>query len=466
MEYVTSEADSTSTAASPYSTGGGGTVLEHRYGAIILAHLLSGDSVTELGDDVAPVQVTFQASAFSSVDDLVISGRSADGNERRVSIGVRRDPSLVPSEAASVRLVSSYLRVVHDHWPEVHAGRWRLALAVASPNTSVRQVAALAGIAREAPNESLFRTEVARPGRTSQPVRSRLKQLDAVVVAAADHAAVGTSAVPATELTWRLLSALRLRELRLEGVDEVDRTTTVTRLRAVTRDGTPEAGDALFSRLAELAGRYAPAAATMTETSLRRDLAGTLLGRSPACTQAGPRSPMQAVDAWRDGHDVYVRQERGDRIITLGTDNYFNLTEMASTRPELPVQIPQSISGRVAEAFDPLLTFAESEPGRAVEDAWPPLRVITEKVYRHLLDRQPRHKVIDMVSDLARTSAVEGGWVDAAYPLYYWPIDLEDRQKRVPTVSEAKVYLFLAKALATALLLAAENPPHTGSSTF
>jgi len=26
-------------AASPYSTGGGGTVLEHRYGAVLLAHL-------------------------------------------------------------------------------------------------------------------------------------------------------------------------------------------------------------------------------------------------------------------------------------------------------------------------------------------------------------------------------------------------------------------------------------------
>src|SRR5512132_4073331 len=94
----------TPTAASPYSTGGGGTVLEHRYGAVLLAHLLTGDPVTELGDDLAPVQVAFQASAFSPVDDLVVGGRSADGAQRQGSIGVRRNPSLIPSDEPSVQL--------------------------------------------------------------------------------------------------------------------------------------------------------------------------------------------------------------------------------------------------------------------------------------------------------------------------------------------------------------------------
>lgn len=222
----------------PYSTGGGGTVLEHRYGAVLLAHLLCGDPVAELGDDVAPVQMIFQASAFSPVDDLVVSGRSADGNERRVSIGVRRDPGLVPSEEASVRLVSSYLQVVSEYWPEVAAGRWRLALAVASPNAAVQQVAALAVIAQAEPDESLFRAAVARSGRKA---RERLKHLDAVVNAAAVRAGVDTSSVSSSELTWRLLSALRLRELRLEGVDGADRTTAVARLRSVTRDDAPAA---------------------------------------------------------------------------------------------------------------------------------------------------------------------------------------------------------------------------------
>jgi hypothetical protein len=203
-----------------------------------------------------------------------------------VSIGVRRDPSLVPSEEASVHLVGSYLRVVSEHWPEVQSGRWRLALAVAGPNAAVQQVRTLAGIARDVPDDAVFRAEVGRPGRTTGQVRRRLDHLDAVVAAAAVDAGVDTGAVAARELTWRLLSALRLRELRLEGVDDADRTAAVEGLRAATRDGTPAAADALFSRLAELAGRYAPAAAIKTEVTLRRDLVGTPLGRSPARAQA------------------------------------------------------------------------------------------------------------------------------------------------------------------------------------
>jgi hypothetical protein len=90
-------------AASPYSTGGGGTVLEHRYGATLLSCLLSGNPAPELGDDATLESVTFQASAISPVDDLVVAGRTPDGGERRVSIGVRRAPTLVRSDHASLQ---------------------------------------------------------------------------------------------------------------------------------------------------------------------------------------------------------------------------------------------------------------------------------------------------------------------------------------------------------------------------
>jgi hypothetical protein len=42
--------------STPYSTGGGGTVLEHVYGATLLADLLTGDPVPMLGDDAVPMQ--------------------------------------------------------------------------------------------------------------------------------------------------------------------------------------------------------------------------------------------------------------------------------------------------------------------------------------------------------------------------------------------------------------------------
>ncbi|MBT2367134.1 hypothetical protein J7E88_17925 [Streptomyces sp. ISL-10] len=289
--------------ASPYSTGGGGTVLEHRYGALLLSHLLTADPVTELGDDVTPHEIGFQASAYSAVDDLVLSGRSVDGTQCQVSIGVRRDPSFVASDQASVELIGSYLRVMHDHAQEVDEGRWRLALVVASPNPHVRQLRELAGIARDTLDEKQFRSEVSRAERTNRGVRERLRHFDAVVASAAMGAGAKMNGMPTAELTWRLLGALRMREVRLEGIDETDRTITVGRLRSVVEAGTADAADRLFSRLCELVGRYAPAAATKTANSLRRDLVGFALTERSAegddtedLDTAGPHPPVVRSD--------------------------------------------------------------------------------------------------------------------------------------------------------------------------
>jgi hypothetical protein len=282
------EPSSAPLAAPPYVTGGGGIVLEHRYGATLLAALLTGDPVPALGADATPVLVRFQASAFSPVDDLLVTGRTADGGQRRVSAGVRRAPALTASDEKSVPLIATYLRVVTGSWDEVQAGRWRLALAVASPNPAVRQVKELAVIAKANGTEAGFRDDAARPGRTSQDVRDRLVHLDALVQAALDDPKLKVSpgGAAAGELTWRLLSSLQAPEMRLEGADESDQVTAVAQLRAVTRDGSAASAAALFGQLAILADRYAPAGAEVTELMLRRDLSGTPLARSPSYRHA------------------------------------------------------------------------------------------------------------------------------------------------------------------------------------
>jgi hypothetical protein len=238
-----------------------------------------------LGDDVTPEAILFQASSSSPVDDLVVIGRAPDGSERRLSIGVRRDPGLVASDTASAELLVSYLRIVTEHWARVRSGHWRLALAVAGWNPAAKQLHDLARFAREAPDEASFRAAIKRPGGTNAQVRSRLEHIDALVGEAASDPKVTTECTP-EELTWRVLHQLSVLDLRLEGVDGSDRTDTVRRLRTIVPDGSVDGADALFARLGELSDRYAPAEARVNETSLRRDLQGVVVDRNPTYAAA------------------------------------------------------------------------------------------------------------------------------------------------------------------------------------
>ncbi|MFK4144538.1 hypothetical protein [Streptomyces sp. NPDC004065] len=288
--------------ASPYSTGGGGTVLEHRFGAVLLAHLLLSDPVPALGDDVMPVAVRFQDSRFSAVDDLIVVGDTASGAQRRLSIGVRRAPSFTSSDDSTADLLVSYLRVVTDHWDEASAGRWRLALAVASPNPAVQQVRELAVIAHGQPDGESFRAAVEQAGRTNGAVRTRLTHLDALIAQAAASQKVSTE-TPDAELTWRVLHVLWLWELRLEGVEESDRTAVVGRLRSVVPDSSVAAADALFEALERLSRSYAPAGASVTGSMLRRQLSGTaVVDRSPSHAAA-----WRVLDALSETAENLVR---------------------------------------------------------------------------------------------------------------------------------------------------------------
>src|SRR5260370_239847 len=178
----------------------------------------------------------------------------------------------------------------------------RCRLVAASPSTAAVQPRALAERARASVDEAGFRAEVAGPGRASQGVRERLPHIDALVVRAAEEAGIDRDEVGAGELTWRLLAHLRVRELRLEGADQADRTIAVSSLRAVTGDGALAAADRVFSRLAGLAGGDAPAAAGGPRVGRRRDLAGGAARRllpPPAAAEWGPPEPgvRRAVDA-------------------------------------------------------------------------------------------------------------------------------------------------------------------------
>lgn len=72
------------------------------------------------------------------------------------------------------------------------------------------------------------------------------------------------------DLTWRVLSHLTVRTLRLEWTERADRTAAVDTLQSVLHDGTPATADALFSRIEELVGAWASQAAVLTQSVIRR----------------------------------------------------------------------------------------------------------------------------------------------------------------------------------------------------
>jgi hypothetical protein len=169
--------------ASPYATGGGGVTLEHTYGATLLAAVLTGGPVPGLGDDMRPMRVQMQAGG--AVDDYVVDGENfRTGTRRRLSVGVRRNPTMAPGDKKFVKLLEDFVRTVVDHATEVDSDSWRLALALAGPHTGAAQTKTLTDFARSQADNESFRETVGRDGVTTAEVRTRLGLLDQAVVAA------------------------------------------------------------------------------------------------------------------------------------------------------------------------------------------------------------------------------------------------------------------------------------------
>src|SRR5680860_1462608 len=99
------ETDKSRHTTSPYSTGGGGTRLEHRLGTVLLVRLLNAEPVLELGER-APDRVAFQQSPATSVDDLVATAIDAAGTSIRLEIAVRRSPKFIRSNEKTKELIA------------------------------------------------------------------------------------------------------------------------------------------------------------------------------------------------------------------------------------------------------------------------------------------------------------------------------------------------------------------------
>ncbi|MDP8910230.1 MAG: hypothetical protein M3N47_14205 [Chloroflexota bacterium] len=265
------ETDERRTAASPYSTGGGGTRLEHRLGTVLLVRLLTAEPVLELGER-APDRVAFQQSPATRVDDLVATASAAGGTSIRLDIAVRRSPKFIRSNKKTNDLVAALVRAdfdaERDSEPLVER---RLAVAVSGRQAHSQEIAELAVVARGQSTAEEFVELIRTPRKFA--TRSRLDHLLDMVAAALAEIADDDAGTP-EHRCWSLLRRLWIMQVDLETDHEGDWTRLVRDLKPVAVDPSDEAAVALRDRLEQLSAELARSAGAVDAATLRRHLHG------------------------------------------------------------------------------------------------------------------------------------------------------------------------------------------------
>jgi hypothetical protein len=262
-------------AASPYSTGGGGTRFEHRVGTVFLARLLTVGSVFELAER-APNRVAFQQSPATSVDDIIVTAFAADGvSSVRLEIAVRRSPDFVKSDAKTNKLVEALVRAdlkaERDSDPLIDR---RLAVVVSGRQAHAQQLSELAVVARGQSNADEFVELIRTPGKFA--TKSRLDHLIGMVTTALGEIN-DEDAGTAKDRCWSLLRRLWIIQVDLEPGREGDWTALIDVLKPIARTQSHAAAVALRDRLEQLSAELAQTAGAIDAAALRRRLHGELV---------------------------------------------------------------------------------------------------------------------------------------------------------------------------------------------
>jgi hypothetical protein len=236
-----------------------------------LAHLLVGRAAAELGERRV-VSVAFQQSPDHAVDDLIITASRADEMQPSLvlAIAVRREPDLIKSDDRTRKLIRDFVRGIVNAPPD--GPEHVFALVVAGSQDQVKQLGVLADLAKNQMNAAGFFHLVRTPNKFTADTRARLDHLEALVrEGLADLHVTDRDTTGVQQSTWELLSRLTVLMARLEPPDETDWSAVQNSLIPIARGGDPAGASQLRDRLLALADDYAPKAATVSLTMLRRD---------------------------------------------------------------------------------------------------------------------------------------------------------------------------------------------------
>ena len=301
-----------SVGMSPYATGGGGVTFERKVAVQYLAHLLVGDGAPEFGEVRHVVSVEFQQAPNHPVDDLVILAARPEELEPslEVALEVRRSPKLVSSDKGARGLILKFVRAItNDPNDDMEH---RLGLVVSGPQKQARQLQRLADIAADQMDVSGFFELIYAPGKFDTGIRSRLCHLETLVERSLRELGVAhpNSAI-VRQRTWQTLSRLIVLMPRLESPDETDWAHLQNNLMSVARIPDLHGSSRLRDRLVTLASEYAPKAARVDLTILRRDAYEVL-----------DSTARHYKEAWRKLvglHDLAIQSTRFDITALDGT---------------------------------------------------------------------------------------------------------------------------------------------------
>ena len=347
---------------SPYATGGGGVTFERKVAVHYLAHLLVGNGAPEFGEGRRLESVAFQQAPSEPVDDLVLSAALPDepAPSLVLALAVRRSPNLVQSNRDAQALVRQFVQAVttYSERPE-----HRLGLAVAGPGKHATQLAQLAALAVGQRDAEGFFKLVRTPRKFDAAMRGRLDHVEALVANALRDLEV---VEPAPELvrqrTWQCLSRLKVFMPRLEAPDESDWTRVADMLTAVAPNGDLDAAVTLRDGLVAFASDYAPIAARVGLSMLRRDAHALL---NPAI-----RRHRQAWGTLDTIHKRARESVRADitapdgRSVTLNRKTAATELRNTLSGAEAVVVSGQSGVGKSALAVLELAAAADNEPDR------------------------------------------------------------------------------------------------------
>lgn len=341
-------------AASPFSTGGGGVTLEQRYGAGLLSYLLTGAPASEFGGAAIPVAVRYQAAASAPTDDYLMTGVDVRGDEWSSYVAVRNNPTLTPKNPPTVKLIRAFLETLDAQFEAVLTGRSWVVLASSVSSSGAQQLRILTRWAQDASvDNGEFREHIATPHQVGTREKQRLEQIDAIVSKINSQATFAHLPAEPAELTWFLLSHLRIELLDLEGDRSPGRTVVIERLIRRTSGQDLASAEALYTRMVELSGTFAATAASVTSTLLESKLDGLLAPISSPASLVPTTADRQRVAQERSLIAPTLMRIRTDARRSLGLLPK-EVERSFAVEPPIPAQLTELAEGALLVLRGPI----------------------------------------------------------------------------------------------------------------